>query len=857
MDEAHSPPRQGPARVVRTTDLPAFPYCHDGEQSLPAAGALDANDANDANLAILLALLTMPLQRVEDLALMAGVSLRTAYRHLARLQPVGLVDTLSTGNLGRASCHLAYLTRAGVRALAGGDPADAHALARAWRCDLRDVARLLPRLPARIALLQTLPPLLMAYRHAALGCGGTARKLRNDQHAPGCWETPTFLRWHWALDYHHAFTYRERAWRLAVDAILAVRAAGSLGYGDGRTPGRGVQQGRPRASATETTAEWHAVWVLLDPGVGNASAFVARLSALVAYRESAARWPVYGQFPPVLIVTASPHRASIWRQAAREAALRLRADPLVGVIQVVPPGAVSCWPLSVPGTVLPLTVPEPTTAWIDLASGVPTTLSALFATALPETALPPGITTLPLAPLVLGNSSGATTACTPTAISGARPRPAPAAHHSIACAGHQGDRAGAPRLRATTTLSARPADTLSRWLARAHPLDHPGPLDSDQRMLLRGRLALSLTRREHTLLDMIATHPLVCQDDLAVWMDLAPAWVDRLRRELRQAGLVQAYPVDRDTFLPLRSTHVGEVATTSAPLLRTAATAPSGKEVTYLLRLTPLAWNYLATVYHLPARHLAGGAALTRATLIAPATTTALSAAAHPPVRPLPSPHLPAHAVHQASVYRFLTLLQQDLDGRARDGDGGPEHLVWWEGGAACARRYRLMGRWGTLLPDAAGECLCGGRRVRFWLEWDTGSMGLSALREKFERYATYVQTSAWRAEDAHSLPVLLIIVPDIAQERRMMRLVDELRQRRRLQWPGPLLIRTTTATRLEREGPLAAIWLSLLPPPAPTSPTERADADACQHETHPPKRLIHPLERVPPVLLDEMQRNR
>ena len=842
-------------------------------RAVPAHPSLGAEAASEApetpaqvvDRALLQALLMLPLQRVEDLALMVGVGLRTAYRHLDRLHGQGLVETVVPGNLGRASSQIAYLTRAGARVLAGGDPLAARRLAHAWGADFRGLARLLPRLPARITLQQTLPTLLMTYRRSVARAGGNLCERGAAQRAPGVPGTP-LLRWHWMLEYRHAFSYRERRRHLTVDGVLAVCAVCAVpaaGPADGSRPPAGAieEQGSPADhvdAAADAAANWSAVWVLLDPGVGNARALVPRLSTLVAYRESSARWSVYAQFPPVLILTASPHRASIWQHAAREAALHLRADPLAGVIQIAPPGSAACWPLSVPGTPLPRSVPEPVPSWIDLASGVPTTLAALFVTSLPEAALPPGLTTLSLAPLALDGShvAAAAVASTDAAPEGGAAPVSPLAAGVRAVSGGEWGRGGqcmpVTRARSTTPPSGQRLDELTLRLvrARARASDQPAPLDSDQRTMLRAALALRLARREETVLDLLARHPLVCQDDLAVWMEIAPAWIDRLRRQLRRAGLIQAFRVPRSAFLPLRRGQVcvasGASPASAAPPQWVEHARPSRAETTYVLRLTPLAWNFLAAVYHLPARQLAGGAPHARASLI---TSAAASAT---PARPLEAPRVPGKAVHQASVYRFFTLLLQDSDARAsqaREALDPLEQLLWWEAGAACVRRYRSMGRWGMLRPDAAGEYQSEGRRVRFWLEWDTGSMGLNTLREKLERYATYAQSTTWRLEDVHLLPVLLIATPDAAQEGRVARLVDELRQRARLQWPGPLLIRTTTASRLARDGPLAPIWLPLLSPPlAPDRHTDRSDAESLWPTPETSMRLMSPLEGVPPA---------
>jgi hypothetical protein len=163
------------------------------------------------------------------------------------------------------------------------------------------------------------------------------------------------------------------------------------------------------------------------------------------------------------------------------------------------------------------------------------------------------------------------------------------------------------------------------------------------------------------------------------------------------------------------------------------------------------------------------------------------------------------------------------------------------------------MGLRGTLRPDAAGEYRARGQRVRFWLEWDTGSMSAALLRQKLERYATYADTTTWRMEEERAaVPLLMIVVPDVAQEERITRLVDELVERGRLRWPGPLLIRVTTATRLAQAGPLAPIWRPLLPaalPPSGAAGPQQADLAAGAQATRETMGgYLGLVEHVPPA---------
>ena len=49
-----------------------------------------------------------------------------------------------------------------------------------------------------------------------------------------------------------------------------------------------------------------------------------------------------------------------------------------------------------------------------------------------------------------------------------------------------------------------------------------------------------------------------------------------------------------------------------------------------------------------------------------------------------------------------------------------------------CERHYRLGEQWYNLRPDALAEYRMGSQQVRFWLEWDCGSMNACNLAIKF-----------------------------------------------------------------------------------------------------------------------------
>ena len=89
-----------------------------------------------------------------------------------------------------------------------------------------------------------------------------------------------------------------------------------------------------------------------------------------------------------------------------------------------------------------------------------------------------------------------------------------------------------------------------------------------------------------------------------------------------------------------------------------------------------------------------------------------------------------------------------------------------------CERRYRVGEQWYNLRPDALSEYRVGQQHIRFWLEWDRGTMNVRDLAVKFTSYASYIASREWARE--HSmLPVLICVAPDIAQEKRMQRVAQ------------------------------------------------------------------------------------
>jgi protein involved in plasmid replication-relaxation len=162
------------------------------------------------------------------------------------------------------------------------------------------------------------------------------------------------------------------------------------------------------------------------------------------------------------------------------------------------------------------------------------------------------------------------------------------------------------------------------------------------------------------------------------------------------------------------------------------------------------------------------------------------------------------HLEHTAGIYGFFaSLAQAAMKERA---NGHDHRLLWWETGAVCERRYRDHDRWHNLRPDALAEYQAGERRVRFWLEWDLGTMAIGDLASKMRTYAHYVASKEWFKEKS-ILPFLLIVTPERDQEMRFARVATS-----NLVNTHGLVLLTATRARFDEQRPLSPIWLQVLP---------------------------------------------
>jgi hypothetical protein len=69
-------------------------------------------------------------------------------------------------------------------------------------------------------------------------------------------------------------------------------------------------------------------------------------------------------------------------------------------------------------------------------------------------------------------------------------------------------------------------------------------------------------------------------------------------------------------------------------------------------------------------------------------------------------------------------------------------------------------------------EYRIGKQQMRFWLEWDRGTMNVRDLSIKCSSYAHFIASREWAREDVR-IPQLLCVVPDIGQEKRMQRVTQ------------------------------------------------------------------------------------
>lgn len=260
--------------------------------------------------------------------------------------------------------------------------------------------------------------------------------------------------------------------------------------------------------------------------------------------------------------------------------------------------------------------------------------------------------------------------------------------------------------------------------------------------------SVRLVPRMWEILYLCLAHPLLSQEDLAGLLGLEPASVRLLLVKIHKAG----YLVEENSVVGQR------------------------------WRLTEIGLRLLAQAAHCHARHF--------------------GFFPDDPKAPLQQRGLRGRLReirHTAGIYGFFATLASAFR-RVPQAE-----LSWWETGWICERRFTYQEHAYWLKPDALAAYQMEGHTLRFWLEWDRGTMNARDLQVKFTTYNTYLVTREWARENRVP-PLLLCVTPDIAQERLLMQVAHA-----KLVSQSHVFLYTTTMSLLAREGILAPIWRQVL----------------------------------------------
>jgi hypothetical protein len=711
-------------------------------------------------------LLRCPFLRAVDLALFSGLSGSTTTRRLEDLERWGLVEWVAPACLTRSGAQrLYYLSNAGTLAVAAALGTDAATLARTWGADELRLLTLLPLLP-HLVRVQALVGGILAGAPLALGEQG--REARGG--------------WHWVRDYTHRFSYRERPYRVRVDAALAlhvtrIRARGGMSVANGERGSGKVGGDESGDVRWERQDRWHAAFVLADARVQDWSAAARTLDTLLSYREAAERWPVYPAFPSVLLLAEDERHAEQWRALTRDVADVRHLPPLAGVIAVIPrpPRLEACEPLD------PWRLP-----WHDLATGAPVRLAAVLSPLLCA-AIPPGV-----------DGRGA---------------PSPLVDpRRVIVAPHPG-----PRV-TCGAFSVRAAAAASRGTQSSNG---NGGADDAARRAESRLLTLRLGGRLLQALELLFCAPGIRVADLADLFGVQLPSMDRYLSELDHHGLVRRVgrEAPNDDVVFVTSADMSRDDTADASHLSfgadtTVRLSTDGQRLVTMTQGISARSRLARRAGRLKARRGAGRDGN--------ANGNANQSAGEGVGSEGKVEGRPHHATHDAGVFHFFALLARAAanENRRRGAEEMRQHthrLAWWEVGTVAERRYRYHGSWHNLRPDGAGLYEAGRTRFRFWLEWDRGSMNLENLTRKFATYASYLASGEWRETSDRVVPHLVVVVQSLGQLQRMRRAAADASAAVPSLAGGPasdghLCASITLASRLEEAGPLASIWWPLLP---------------------------------------------
>lgn len=251
-----------------------------------------------------------PFQRGQDLvvALAPWEGRGAVYRRLAALQQRQLIESVPLGASPREELY--HLSPVGKHVCLGWHPAHGQQgqAASLGHCEEREkLVRLLPRVPIWLVVQDLVNSLVLGAAQALLKTGtGTQVNM---------------VRWNWLRDYTQTFLARGQAER-----ALRVRTEGALALCF-PTP-----SSLPEAILQD---QWQTFLLLYCP-LDERSVLSNRLDRLVRWRESAERWSVYSQMPPVLILATTPRQAEWWQRACAQVATTSKVASLVGAVASLP-----------------------------------------------------------------------------------------------------------------------------------------------------------------------------------------------------------------------------------------------------------------------------------------------------------------------------------------------------------------------------------------------------------------------------------------------------------------------------------------------------------------------------------------
>lgn len=297
----------------------------------------------------------------------------------------------------------------------------------------------------------------------------------------------------------------------------------------------------------------------------------------------------------------------------------------------------------------------------------------------------------------------------------------------------------------------------------------------------RGTLgATEMAPRDLSVLQLLYAHPLLSAEDLASILGVEPASSERYLRRVCEAGLV----TQRQFALSEPALSLGG-KTPASPIQQRYVLSAQGFVVVTMCAQAP-GWRRLVRTVGDVKASATQRLRLERDTRYQRYQRDMQLLARTPD--------------HTAGVYEFFALLHATAHTACQSGYS--HALVWWETGRACMRRYREGSRWHAIWPDGAGEYRADGQRMRFWLEWDRGTMGRRDLIAKFAAYARYLRSREWRVDGNDPVPALLIVTSDVAQETRVTAALSATNPYA----PG-LPVSITSRDALAAQGPLAPIW--------------------------------------------------